>query len=336
MNIPDEPNVYHPWHPDGATEPNKAFILDDPFIPVVPAHDLPRALAWTVARAFRLNPESGIILVQGYGIPPASGGGAVPVEAAVFDLTAITLEDEPENRTLNLNRQPPRAFGSAPGTPQICQPQGMILSVAVHHPDGGVAEGDFFTDLLVSGHAGDETALAAFTAGGWHRDAGWFRRQQSELSDLICEVLWDPTLERVDKLFWPKRQVAYLANGQIRRLLLGIARRHATPFLQLAEAIFHQMPHLIQHRIIRLRRLPTPLQWNHRLHPSPPHRRQYPVGVIPSIRQQILRINPLNQRLRWCAVGYCPRRDHHTNRHPVSVHRQAHLGIQHPLVRLMA
>ena len=66
------------------------------------------------------------------------------------------------------------------------------------HPDGGIAEGDFFTDLLVSGHAGDDTALAAFTAGGWHRDAGWFRSQQSELSDLICEVLWDRTLTNAD------------------------------------------------------------------------------------------------------------------------------------------
>ena len=116
----------------------------------------------------------------------------------MFDLTAITLEDEPENRSLALNRQAPRTFGPDPGAPQICQPQGIILSVTVSHPDDGVAEGDFFTDLLVSGHAGDETALAAFTAGGWHRDAGWFRRQQSELSNLICEVLWDQTLTSAD------------------------------------------------------------------------------------------------------------------------------------------
>ena len=198
MHDSDPPLTYHPWQLPNAPETDTAFIVDDPFIPVVPAHDLPRALAWTAARAFRLNPESGVIPVQGYGILPASGGGAMPPEAAVFDIVAITLEDEPENRTLNLNRQPPRTFGPDPGTPQICQPQGVILSVSVHHPDGGVAEGDFFTDLLVSGHAGDETAMAAFTAAGWHPNAGWFRTQQSELSGLICEVLWDPTLTNAD------------------------------------------------------------------------------------------------------------------------------------------
>lgn len=198
MHETDQLPIYHPWHLPDAPETDTTFTVDDPFIPAVPAHDLPRALAWSVARALRLNAESGIIPVQGYGIAPASGGGAMPPEAAVFDLTAITLEDELENRTLNLNRQAPGPFGSDPGSPKICQPQAIILSVTVSHPDGGIAEGDFFTDLLVSGHAGDETALAAFTAGGWHRDAGWFRRQQSELSDLICQVLWDPTLTNAD------------------------------------------------------------------------------------------------------------------------------------------
>ena len=198
MHETDQLPIYHPWHLPDAPETDTTFTVDDSFIPAVPAHDLPRALAWSIARALRLNAESGIIPVQGYGIAPASGGGAMPPEAAVFDLTAITLEDEPENRTLNLNRQAPGPFGHDQGAPQICQPQAIILSVTVSHPDGGVAEGDFFTDLLVSGHTGDETALAAFTAGGWHRDAGWFRRQQSELSDLICEVLWDRTLTSAD------------------------------------------------------------------------------------------------------------------------------------------
>ena len=194
----DPPPIYHLWQLHDAPMTDTPFTLYDPFMPVVPAHDLPRALAWSVARAFRLNPESGAIPVQGYGIPSSSGGGAMPPEAAVFDLTAITLEDEPENRTLKLNRQTPAAFGPDPGIPQICQPQAIILSVTVSHPDGGVAGGDFFTDLLVSGHAGGDTAVAAFTAGGWHREAGWFRGQQSELSDLICQVLWDPTLTSAD------------------------------------------------------------------------------------------------------------------------------------------
>ena len=179
MHDTDLPPIYHPWRFPDAPKTETAFTLDDPFTPVVPVHDLPRALARSVARAFRLNIESGVIPAQGYGIPPASGGGAMQPDAPVFDLVTITLEDEPENRTLNLNSQDPSTFGPDPGTPHICQPQAIILSVTVSHPDGGVAEGDFFTDLLVSGHAEDETALAAFTAGGWHRDAGWFRSQQS-------------------------------------------------------------------------------------------------------------------------------------------------------------
>ena len=194
----DPPPIYHPWQLPNAPMTDPAFTLYDPFMPVVPAHDLPRALAWSVARAFRINAESCAIPVQGYGIPSSSGGGAMPPEAAVFDLTAITLEDEPENRTLDLNRQTPGPFSPDLGAPQICQPQAIILSVSVSHPDGGIAEGDFLTDLLVSGHAGDQTALAAFTAGGWRREAGWFRNQQSELSDLICQVLWDPTLTNAD------------------------------------------------------------------------------------------------------------------------------------------
>ena len=72
--------------------------------------------------------------------------------------------------------------------------QAIVLSVTVRHPDGEVVEGDFLTDLLVSGQAGDDTALVAFTAAGWHRNAGWLHSQQSELADLICQVLWDPTL----------------------------------------------------------------------------------------------------------------------------------------------
>lgn len=69
--------IYHPRHLPDAPDTDTAFAVDDPFIAAVPAHDLPRALAWSVARALRLNPESSIIPVQGYGIPPASGGGAM-------------------------------------------------------------------------------------------------------------------------------------------------------------------------------------------------------------------------------------------------------------------
>ena len=82
-----------------------AFTLDNDFVPVVPAHDLPYALAWTIARAFRLSPESGAVPIQGYAIPSASGGSAIPPEAAVFDLTAVTLEDASETLPLDINRQ---------------------------------------------------------------------------------------------------------------------------------------------------------------------------------------------------------------------------------------
>ena len=78
--------------------------------------------------------------------------------------------------------------------------------------------------------------------------------------------------------------------------------RHTAPFFQLAEPVIHRITRLIQHLIILLRRLPTPLRRYHRHHPVRPRRRQHPVGAIPSIRQQILRINPLNQRIRRRAV----------------------------------
>ena len=190
----DPPPVYHHWQLPDAAEADTAFTVDDNFTPVVPAHDLPRALAWTVARAFRLTPESGAVPVQGYALPSGSGSSAMPPEAAVFDLTDVTLENDSGDRTVELNRMAPRPFGPDPATPRICQPLAIVLSVTVRHPDGEMVEGDFLTDLLVSGQAADDTALVAFTAAGWHRNAGWRRSQQSELTDLICQVLWDRTL----------------------------------------------------------------------------------------------------------------------------------------------
>ena len=169
----DPPSVYHHWQLPDAAEADTAFTVDDNFTPVVPAHDLPRALAWTVARAFRLTPESGAVPVQQHAIPSASGDSDIPPEAAVFDLIDITLENDSGDRPVELNRLAPRAFGPNPAPPRICQPQAIVLSVTVRHPDGEVVEGDFLTDLMVSGQAGDDTALIAFTAAGWHRNAGW-------------------------------------------------------------------------------------------------------------------------------------------------------------------
>ena len=196
MRDSDPAPVYHPWQFPDAAETDVAFTVDDNFTPVVPAHDLPRALAWTVARAFRLNPESGAVPVQVHATPSSSGDSDMPPEAAVFDLIDITLENDSGDRTVELNRMDPRPFGPDPATPRICQPLAIVLSVTVRHPDGEVVEGDFLTDLLISGQAGDDSALVAFTAAGWHRNAGWTRKQQSELADLICQVLWDRTLTR--------------------------------------------------------------------------------------------------------------------------------------------
>ena len=137
MHETSPPPIYHPWQLPDVPMTDTAFTLYDPFIPVVPAHNLPHALAWSVARALRLNPESGVIPVQGYGIPSSSGGGATPPEAAVFDFTAITLEDEPENRTLDLNRRipgpsvPTQALPkSASPKPSSCQSQCPTPTVA--------------------------------------------------------------------------------------------------------------------------------------------------------------------------------------------------------------
>ena len=61
------------------------------------------------------------------------------------------------------------------------------------------------------------------------------------------------------------------------------------------------------------RRQPAPARLNP--HPCRPRRRQHAVGVIPPIRQQILRINPINQGLCLRAVRHLPRRYLHTLRH---------------------
>ena len=115
----------------------------------------------------------------------ADGGGGIPPEAAVFDLTAATLENGSETRTLDLNRPTPATAGNNLVPPEICQPNAIILSDTFRLPNGEVLEGEFSTDLLVSGQAGGHTTLAAFTIGGWMPD------EQADLANLICEALWD-------------------------------------------------------------------------------------------------------------------------------------------------
>ena len=178
MTTPDQEFVYHPWQPDDYAETEAAVILPHNIVPVVPAYDLPRALAWTVARALRLNPECGIFPIQGQAAPTADGANTPP-EAAVFDLTAVPLETASETRTLDTNRQAksPRPLAiPARACPRCRSPQHPRS-----HSDGGHypvdlrqasqrrhgIEDDICTDLAVSGRAGDDTALAAFSAGSW-------------------------------------------------------------------------------------------------------------------------------------------------------------------------
>ena len=93
------------------------------------------------------------------------------------------------------------------------------------------------------------------------------------------------------------------------------------------------MTRLVQRNIILPRHLPVPLRRWRRCHPTRPRRRQYPIGVITPIRQQILRRNAVSQRLRPGTVGHSSRRSQHPNRHSVGVHRQVEFGSQPPLAR---
>ena len=199
MSTTEQPTVYRPWQPDDQAEPKAPVVLPSDIVPVVPAHNLPRALAWTVARTLRLNPECGMFPIEGCAAPTADGTNTPP-EAAVFDLTAVTLETASGTRPLDINRKsqdtpdpwqyPPVPVPDLAGlnTPEIIRAQAIILSVSIRHPNGAVVEDDIGTDLVISGRAGDDTALAAFAAGSW------LNHDAPDLADLICEALWDWTV----------------------------------------------------------------------------------------------------------------------------------------------
>ena len=133
--------------------------------------------------------------------------------------------------------------------------------------------------------------------------------------------------------FGPQHQGAYPAYRQVRRRILRITRRHSAPLLQLAETILHQMARLIQRHIILPRHLPIALRRYHRCHPARPRRRQYRIGVIAPIRQQMLRFNSVQQRLRPGAIGRRSRHSQQPNRHSVGVHRQVEFSSQSLLAR---
>ena len=193
MNHHDQPTLYQPWRPDDYAEPEPPVSLPPDCVPAVPAHSLPRALSWTAARALRRNPGCGVFPVDGYVAAPKEGGAVTPPEAAVFDLTAITLQAETETRTLEPDRRttdhpdPMKHCLPEPDltTPRISRPQAIILSVAIRYPNGAVASTDIPADLLVTGDAEYKHSMAAFTAGDWpaHR--------LPDLPDLICQALWD-------------------------------------------------------------------------------------------------------------------------------------------------
>ena len=199
MSTTEQPTVYRPWQPDEYAEPAALVILPTDIVPVVPAYDLPRALAWTVARTLRLNHECSMFPIEGRAAPTADGANTPP-EAAVFDLTAVTMETPSGTRPLDINRKaqdtpdpwqyPPVPVPDPAGmnTPEIIRAQAIILSVSIRHPNGAVVEDDIGTDLVVSGRAGDDTALAAFA------DGNWLNRDAPDLADLICEALWDWTV----------------------------------------------------------------------------------------------------------------------------------------------
>ena len=144
---------------------------------------MPRTLAWSVARALRINPGCQGVPVQGYAIPTADGGGTFPPDAAIFDLTAATLVTESETKVLELNHRSPPMTGDDLGTPEFCRPDAIILSVAIRLANGEVLEGEFSTNLLVSGQAGDHNAVVAYTTGSWAPG------DQAELADLLCKAL---------------------------------------------------------------------------------------------------------------------------------------------------
>ena len=80
-----------------------------------------------------------------------------------------------------------------------------------------------------------------------------------------------------------------LADGQIRKGVLGIPGRHSPPLLELQETVLHQMPQLVQRPVVVPLFLPVALGRYHRIHPPGRGPGHDFIGVIGFVRQQVFR-----------------------------------------------
>ena len=105
---------------------------------------------------------------------------------------------------------------------------------------------------------------------------------------------------------------------------------HATPLLEIAKSILHQMPVIFPG---------FPAVASGRYH----HRHSQlsglghdVVGIIPPVRQQMFRRDVRKQRQGRSAIGYRPRRQQHPYRQARRVHGQVRFAVPPPLVRAKA
>ena len=96
------------------------------------------------------------------------------------------------------------------------------------------------------------------------------------------------------------------------------------------------LPQLVQRPVVVPLFLPVALGRYHRIHPPGRGPGHDFIGVIGFVRQQVFRLDALNQGQRLGAVSHSACGHRQPYRHSVGVHRQVQLAVEPPFVRAMA